>query len=89
MCEERKRENPFFIIEGDQYLSIRVENSYEGDIAFGKEGMPKTSKAEKDSHGFGIWNVKEAVEKYQGRLKIEAEDNWYIAEVFMKIAKSD
>lgn len=76
----------FFISEGNQYLSIRVENSYEGDIAFGKEGMPKTSKAEKDIHGFGIWNVKEAVEKYQGRLKIEAEDNWYIAEVFMKIA---
>lgn len=83
--QEEKREICFFISEGNQYLNIRVENSYEGDIIFGKEGMPKTNKAEKDSHGFGIWNVKEAVEKYQGRLKIEAENSWYIADAFVKI----
>lgn len=75
----------FLISEGKQYLSIRVENTYEGDIVFGKEGLPKTSK-EKGSHGYGVWNVKEAVEKYQGKLKIKAENNWYIAEVFMKIS---
>lgn len=75
----------FFISKGNHYLSIRVENTYEGDIVFGKEGLPKTSK-EKGSHGYGVWNVKEAVEKYQGKLKIKAENNWYIAEVFMKIS---
>lgn len=75
----------FFISEGNHYLSIRVENTYEGDIVFGKEGLPKTSK-EKGSHGYGVWNVKEAVEKYQGKLKIKAENNWYIAEIFMKIS---
>lgn len=75
----------FFISEGNHYLSIRVENTYEEDIVFGKEGLPKTSK-EKGSHGYGVWNVKEAVEKYQGKLKIKAENNWYIAEVFMTIS---
>lgn len=75
----------FFISEGNQYLNIRVENTYEGNIVFGKEGMPKTGKGT-GSHGFGVWNVKEAVEKYQGRLKIKAENNWYTAEVFMKIS---
>lgn len=75
----------FFISEGNQYLNIRVENSYEGDIVLGKEGLPETGK-EAGSHGFGIWNVKEAVEKYQGRLKIKAENSWYIAEVFMKLS---
>lgn len=75
----------FFISEGNQYLNIRVENTYEGNIVFGKEGMPKTGKGT-GGHGFGVWNVKEAVEKYQGRLKIKAENNWYTAEVFMKIS---
>lgn len=75
----------FLISEGKQYLSIRVENTYEGEIVFGKEGMPESNR-ETDNHGFGIWNVKEAAEKYQGRLMIKAENSWYVAEVFMKIS---
>lgn len=80
-----KGEIYFFINKGSQYLNIYVKNSFERHINFDTKGLPRTSKKEKADHGFGIRNVKQAVEKYDGRFDIRVENNWYIANVFFKL----
>lgn len=39
--------------------------------------LPFTSKADKSEHGFGLLNIKSVVDKYNGRMKIENEDNLF------------
>jgi len=83
--KEGKGEIYFFIGEGKRYVKINVKNNYEGEIVFDKKGLPRTGKKESNSHGFGVRNVIQAVEKYEGRCEIRVEDGWYFADVFMKI----
>ena len=54
--------------------NISITNYYSGNISF-RDGLPITSKDDKLSHGFGMKSIKKIVEKYQGTINIEAEDN--------------
>ena len=42
-----------------------------------------TSKEDKKNHGFGIYNLKNAVEKYQGEVSFDCEDQKFIAEIVL------
>ena len=48
-------------------LSVLVENYCEGEVAFA-DGVPVTSKVDKNNHGFGVKSMKMIVEKYEGAL---------------------
>ena len=48
-------------------LSVLVENYCEGEVAFA-DGVPVTSKGDKNNHGFGVKSMKMIVEKYEGAL---------------------
>ncbi len=56
------------------FVSVTAANSYVGEIKFGSDGLPVTTKAEKDYHGFGVKSIAYLVEKYGGNLSIEAEN---------------
>ena len=51
-------------------ISITVENYYEGDIVLDKNGLPITTKDNKDFHGFGMKSIKMIVDKYHGDMNI-------------------
>ena len=46
-------------------LTIHAENHFEDSLQF-KDGLPVTTKADKDSHGYGMMSVRHIVEKYNG-----------------------
>lgn len=50
-------------------LLIFIQNSYEGDIIY-EDGLICSSKKEHESHGYGLDNVRKALESYNGLLKI-------------------
>ncbi len=52
------------------FLSIAFENS-SNEVIIPENQMIKTSKPDKYGHGFGINNIKKAVEKYQGDYRIK------------------
>ena len=58
------------------FVKIRVENYYEGEILF-ENGMPATTKKNKKYHGFGIKSIQRTVEKYGGSLTIDTKDCWF------------
>lgn len=51
-------------------ISITVENYYEGNIVLDKNGLPITTKDNKDFHGFGMKSIKMIVDKYHGDMNI-------------------
>lgn len=59
-----------------QFLRIRVENCYEGEIQF-KNGIPTTTKEDKHHHGFGLKSMQGTVTKYHGSITIQAKDGWF------------
>lgn len=63
-------------------LYIRMENPVMSEVNVQKlEGS--TSKEDKKNHGFGIYNLKNAVEKYQGEVSFDCEDQKFIAEIVL------
>ena len=63
-------------------LYICMENPVMSEINVQKlEGS--TSKEDKKNHGFGIYNLKNAVEKYQCEVSFDCEDQKFIAEIVL------
>ena len=58
--------------KGDLIL-IQSENFYSGELAF-ENGLPITTKIDKNYHGFGMQSIKMIVEKYKGTMTSSAKD---------------
>lgn len=71
------RKNKMFFIE--------IENSFDGHIIPGGEGgLPLTDKEDKKTHGIGLLNIKNTVEKYHGALDWWIKGNRFTLLVMMK-----
>lgn len=66
------------------FLIIRFENYYEGDIRF-DSGLPVTTKSEKNIHGYGLKSLRYTVRKYKGEVWIETKDNWFSLRILIPI----
>lgn len=61
-------------------LLIQFENYYEKELRF-ENGIPATTKADKNDHGFGIRSIGYTVKKYGGHLTISAEDHLFLLSI--------
>ena len=57
-----------------RFVSVNAKNTYGDEIDFDERGLPITTKADKDYHGFGIKSISYLVEKYGGNLSIVAKN---------------
>lgn len=65
---------------------IQVENSFDGALVIDPEtGFPLTSKNDKDSHGYGLKNIKRITKKYFGTIQIEQNEDRVILTVMVVI----
>ena len=72
-----KRRGRFFLIE--------VKNSFAGEVVFGRDGLPVTTKQEDASmHGIGLANVRREAEKYMGELELKAVQREFSAAVLLQ-----
>lgn len=62
---------------------IRIENYYDGQIAF-SEGLPVTKKSEK-YHGFGVKSMKILAEKYGGDVEFSLHGDIFRLEIFFSL----
>lgn len=66
------------MIEHSNYLSIQISNNstkLNGDL--------RTTKKNKDAHGYGLENVKEIVKRYQGNIQIKQVDGNFIVSIIL------
>ncbi len=70
-----------------EFLRVRVENCYEGDIVF-KDGIPATTKRDKQCHGYGIKSIQSTAVKYGGSVTINAEKGWFELRILIPLRES-
>ena len=64
---------------------IETTNSYAGEIKFGQDGLPVTTKKrEIPLHGIGLSNVRREAEKYRGELEIRTSQQMFYATVLLQ-----
>lgn len=63
-------------------MTIDIKNSFPGEL---RKGF-LTTKAEKGNHGIGLSSVKQIVEKYDGLMKIEEQDNLFCVNVILYLS---
>ncbi len=72
-----KRKGHFFLIE--------VKNSFMGEVVFGQDGLPVTTKTEDaPMHGLGLSNVRRVAEKYMGELELTTHQREFSATVLLQ-----
>lgn len=67
--------------EGD-LLMIRIRNYFEGELAM-KDGLPLTTKGDRENHGFGLKSIRYTAEKYGGTAAVQAEGNYYTLQILI------
>lgn len=65
-----------------ELLTIHISNPYDGELQF-LDGLPQTTKNDKNFHGFGMKSIQKVVEKYGGYLSIAAEDQFFVLNIIM------
>ena len=68
----------------NRFLLIRIENYCTETIRL-SNGLIATSKKDENLHGFGIKSIRRAVDKYEGTMTIEQEDEWFILNILLPI----
>ena len=54
-------------------VSLSVENYYEGELSWA-DGLPTTTKGDRESHGYGMRSIASVVERYGGTLVVRGAD---------------
>ena len=65
-------------------LFTKIENSFSGEVKYSEEQQILTSKGE-DGHGYGLKNVRQSIEKYNGYMKLTHDGNLFSAVVFLYV----
>lgn len=60
-----------------QRLRIYCRNSYEGEILFRDDGLPRSRSGE--WHGYGMSLMRQVAEKYGGHLDLHCENGFFVA----------
>ena len=73
----------------DKFFILKITNSAGGKVDTNNlmASSGYTSKKDKDHHGFGLMNIRRAVEEYNGVLKAESSDNSFTLSILMPRTK--
>ena len=87
-CEKVGEGERFIVLTGKRkgrFFLIEVKNSFAGEVIFGQDGLPVTTKQEDaPMHGIGLANVRREAEKYMGELELKAVQQEFSATVLLQ-----
>ena len=87
-CEKISEGERFIVLTGKRkgrFFLIEVKNSFAGEVVFGQDGLPVTTKQEDaPMHGIGLANVRREAEKYMGELELKAVQQEFSATVLLQ-----
>ena len=66
------------------FLMIRVENYFEGNLEYAK-GQLESTKREKAYHGYGIKSIRYTVNKYDGAVDIDTQNQWFNLKILIPL----
>jgi sensor histidine kinase regulating citrate/malate metabolism len=86
--DKEKRLIHVTVSQVNDFVMIKIENYYEGDLKT-EEGEYLTTKLDKKYHGYGIKSIKYTADRYDGAVYINTENNWFDMKILIPIKKSD
>lgn len=78
--EENKRKIKITVGEYDSHFYLEIGNAVSKDINVNGYSIP-TTKQNKKEHGIGIGVVKSVIDKYDGRIDVSCENQWFQVEI--------
>lgn len=78
------------VFEKQGFLNMSFDNIIEQEVQI-VDGLPITTKREKEIHGYGLKSVRYTVEKYGGHMTIHVNENWFQLKILipMPLARKD
>ena len=69
------------------FLAVLCENSFDGHVETDARGRLRTTKAEPESHGFGMAQMRAVAEKYRSVLDVSYTDTAFTVQIALKLPK--
>lgn len=82
--DEQKRMIELTVRRVNGFLSVHAENCYEGELSM-KNGLPLTTKDDKNRHGFGTLSIRHTAKKYGGDVAVTAEDGIFSVDIIVPL----
>lgn len=82
-CEKIEEDKRTIEVEAANYntqMFIEVRNSYDNSLVMYKDRII-TTKADKKNHGIGLENISRVVKKYDGKMTITPDKEWFIVTI--------
>ncbi len=86
--EQTKRVISLQVKRTGDLLMIKETNYYDDEIQF-EYGMPKTTKDDKQYHGFGLRSIQLICENYGGNLMLKAEEKTFTLSILFFMGESE
>ncbi len=83
----RKRNISVVVRNIHSFVSINIENYYEGNIKLDENNLPISTKSDSNYHGFGTKSINFIVKKYNGSLEISLDNNIFSLAILFSISK--
>ena len=83
----RKRNISVVVRNIHTFVSINIENYYEGNITLDENNLPISTKSDSNYHGFGTKSIDFIVKKYNGSLEISLDNNIFSLAILFSISK--
>ena len=81
---EEKRQIDVLIYRQQQFLVMNIINPTKEKLVY-EENLPRTTKADRYHHGFGLKSIQYMVKKYDGFLNISEEDGCFSLKILIPI----
>lgn len=82
ISDEKKRVISLVVFGKNNLTSIHIENYYEDSVDL-SSGLPKTTKDDKESHGFGLKSIEYIVKKYGGNFVLNTGHNLFSLDIMI------
>lgn len=84
-CEKNKNKSEISlkIIERQGYLNINIANSIEQPV-YGADKKLKTTKKDKERHGYGMKSIFDIIKKHDGMIHLEEKEQSFIVDILLK-----
>lgn len=82
--DPEKRIIGLILYEKNGFVTLNINNTFDGEIKL-ENGLPLTTKANGNIHGFGVKSIKMIVERYGGELAVTAKDGLFSLSILIPV----
>ncbi len=87
LADPEQRVVKVYVYTQNQFVVIRFENFYDRALHF-EDGLPRTTKENRQMHGFGLRSIRGNAEKYGGTISVHADNGAFRLVVLLPMQKA-